>query len=115
MKTAADIYDHWDEPQKSCLLALRQIILDTDDSITETVKYGMPCFCIAGKHFCYLWTDKHTNDPYILMVEGNKLTHPKLLQGDRKRMKVFTVDPTSDLPVNTIKEILNEALTVSEL
>jgi hypothetical protein len=64
-------YLNQEEPNKSCLLALRTIILDQDKQITETRKYGMPCFCYKGKMFCYLWTDKKTDEPYILMVEGN--------------------------------------------
>ncbi len=46
------------EPYRSCLLALRKIILDQNLNITETRKCGMPCFCYKNKVFCYLWTDK---------------------------------------------------------
>lgn len=99
-----------EEPNKSCLLALRNIILDQDKDITETQKYGMPCFCYKEKMFCYLWTDKKTDEPYILMVEGNRLTHPKLEKGDRARMKVFRVNPRKDLPIKTIETILQNAL-----
>jgi hypothetical protein len=35
-----------EEPNKSCLLALRSIILDQDKDITETQKWGMPCLVI---------------------------------------------------------------------
>jgi len=98
------------EPNKSCLLALRKIILKQDSHLTETVKYGMPCFCYKKKMFCYLWTDKKSNEPYILMVEGRHLEHPELEQGKRSRMKIFRVDANKDLPVKTIKSILREAL-----
>ncbi|MCW5909914.1 MAG: DUF1801 domain-containing protein [Cyclobacteriaceae bacterium] len=98
------------EPVKSCLLALRDIILDQDESITETVKYGMPCFCYAKKMFCYLWTDKKTGKPYMLFVEGKRLTHPRLEAGARARMKIFRVDPEKDLPIKTIRSILQKAL-----
>jgi hypothetical protein len=98
------------EPVKSCLLALRRIILDQDAAITETRKWGMPCFCYRQKMFCYLWTDKKTGDPYILMVEGRYLDHPQLEQGGRSRMKIFRVDPGADLPVAAIELILKEAL-----
>ena len=30
------------------------------------------------KMFCYLWTDKKTHEPYIGIVEGNKIDHPLL-------------------------------------
>lgn len=110
MKAAETIYNKWDEPQHSCLLALRQIILGMHKNISETVKYGMPCFCYGKKHFCYLWTDKKTHHPYILMVDGNRMEHPLLIQGDRKRMKTLTINPNEDIPVDSIKEVLEMGL-----
>ena len=98
------------EPNKSCLLALRAMILKQDANTTETMKYGMPCFCYKKKMFCYLWTDKKTDEPYILMVEGKHLDHPKLEVGIRSRMKIFRVNPKKDLPVKTIENILQKAL-----
>lgn len=98
------------EPNKSCLLALRSIILQQDENITETQKWGMPCFCYKKKMFCYLWTDKKTDGPYILMVEGKYLDHPLLEEGDRSRMKIFRVNPTEDIPLKTIENILQNAL-----
>jgi hypothetical protein len=98
------------EPNKSCLLALRSIILDQDKQITETQKYGMPCFCYKQKVFCYLWTDKKTDEPYMLMVEGKYLDHPKLEEGDRKRMKIFRLNASKDLPIKIIEGILKKAL-----
>lgn len=99
-----------EEPIKGCLLALRSIILKQDIHITETQKYGMPCFCYKKKMFCYLWTDKKTNEPYLLLVEGKLLDHPKLETGGRSRMKVFRVDHAKDLPIRTIESILRAAL-----
>ena len=99
-----------EEPNKSCLLALRDIILKQDTSIEATLKYGMPCFCYKNKMFCYLWTDKKTNEPYILMVEGKHLNHPELEEGKRSRMKILRVNPNKDLPVKAIESILQKAL-----
>jgi hypothetical protein len=98
------------EPNKSCLLTLRSIILTQDKHITETRKYGMPCFCYKKKMFCYLWIDKKTDEPYLLMVEGKHLDHPKLEAGERSRMKIFRVNPKKDLPIKTIESILQKAL-----
>ncbi len=103
-------YLNKEEPNKSCLLALRDIILSQDANITEIQKWGMPCFCYKKKMFCYLWTDKKTGRPYILMVEGKYLDHPRLEEGKRSRMKVFSVNPNKDLPIKTIKTILQKAL-----
>jgi hypothetical protein len=103
-------YLNKEEPNKSCLLALRSIILDQDKNITETQKWGMPCFCYKKKMFCYLWTDKKTDEPYILMVEGKYLDHPELEQGDRSRMKILRLNPNKDLALRTIETILQKAL-----
>ena len=103
-------YLNKEEPNKSCLLALREIILRQDINITETQKWGMPCFCYQKKMFCYLWTDKKTDEPYMLMVEGKYLDHSKLEEGNRSRMKIFRVNPNKDLPIKTIESILQKAL-----
>ena len=99
-----------DEPNKSCLLTLRDIILAQDTEITETQKYGMPCFCYKSKMFCYLWVDKKTNEPYILMVDGRHINHLELEMGNRSRMKILRIDPNKDLPIDTINEILELGL-----
>lgn len=98
------------EPNKSCLLALRLIILAQDSQVSETVKYSMPCFVYKNKAFCYLWIDKKRQEPYLLMVEGKQLVHPELEQGTRSRMKILRINPNGDLAIETIKEVLIEAL-----
>jgi len=105
-----NFYINKTEPNKSCLVALRNIILKQDEHITETTKYGMPCFCYKNKMFCYLWIDKKLNYPYILFVEGKHLSHPKLKSGTRKRMKTFTVNPAKDISIKTIEQLLKNAL-----
>lgn len=107
--TLRSFYEKQDEPAKSCLHALREIIMDFDSRLKHVPKYGMPCFVMGKKHFCYLWTDKNTKHPYILIVEGMNINHPSLKQGDRKRMKIFEINPNEDIPVNTIYEIFNLA------
>jgi hypothetical protein len=98
------------ELQRSCLLALRSRILTYNKDITETQKWGMPCFCYKANIVCYLWTDKKTGDPYILFAEGKYIDHPLLESGSRSRMKIFRVDPDLDLPVQIIEQLLGEAL-----
>ncbi len=56
--------------------------------------------------FCYLWTHKKNGLPYIGIVEGKKIDHPALIIEDRARMKIMLLDPTADLPIETINSIL---------
>ena len=105
-------YFQQEEPNRSCLLALRSIILEQNTHVTETQKWGMPCFCFKKKMFCFLWTDKKTGEPYILLVAGRYLDHPLLEKGTRTRMKIFRIKPNKDIPIDTIKLLLNEALNL---
>lgn len=113
MDDLSDFYLRQPEPVGSCLLALRNIILKQDSQhIRETKKYGMPCFSYQNKAFCYLWKDKKTDEPYLLLVEGKLIDHPDLEEGNRKRMKIFRVNPNTDLPLKTIEEIIGKALSL---
>lgn len=110
MSTNDQFYLEKSEPNRSCLLLLRDLILQQDELVNETRKYGMPCFCYGKKMFCYLWTDKKTNEPYILFVEGKHLEHPQLESGSRVRMKIFRINPLEDIPVTTIASLLQQAI-----
>src|SRR5215831_16823424 len=107
-----NFYLQQDEPMKSCLLALRDIILTQDKEITSAWKYGMPFFCIRGKMFCYLWIHKKYKQPYLGIVEGKCFNHPGLIIEKRSRMKIMLFDPDKDLPIDTISDILQQALTL---
>jgi Domain of unknown function (DU1801) len=106
-----NFYLRHDEPIKSCLQAMRTFILNHDHNITEAWKYRMPVFCYKGKMFCYLWVHKKNGLPYLGIVEGRRIDHPKLIQENRSRMKIMILDPTKDLPVRTIGAIFKMAKT----
>ncbi len=97
-------------PISHCLLALKDIILQQDENIAATWKYGMPVFTYKGKMFCYLWVHKLQQQPYLGIVEGKHIAHPKLIQEKRARMKIMLFDPNEDLPLETIEGILQKAL-----
>jgi uncharacterized protein YdhG (YjbR/CyaY superfamily) len=110
LKDHDNYYLQQPEPLQSCLLALKKIILSMDAGISTAWKYGMPCFTYKGKMFCYLWVDKKTKEPYILIVEGQRIEHRLLEQGKRSRMKILRINSNKDLPVELIKSILNTVL-----
>ena len=98
------------EPNQSCLLALRDFILNQDPLITESLKWGTPCFSFKNRMFCFLALTKDNQSPYLLLVEGQQIDHPLLETGTRKRMKSLPLDATQDLPFVAIQEILATAL-----
>jgi hypothetical protein len=106
----AGFYLEKDEPVKSVLMALRDIVLGSDPRLAEAWKYKMPCFTFMGKPFCYLWIDKKTREPYILFVKGGQVEHPGLIQGNRAKMKIFPVNPHEDLPIESIRSVITKAM-----
>jgi hypothetical protein len=101
-----------EEPVKSCLQFLREYILNLDNNIIETWKYGMPFYCYKGKRFCYLWVHKKFNQPYIGIVEGKQINHTDLIIENRARMKIFLLDPNKNIPVKKINTILKTVLAL---
>ncbi|MEJ7643982.1 MAG: DUF1801 domain-containing protein [Chryseolinea sp.] len=113
MREIDNFYSVQVEPVKSCLLALRQVILAEDYGLKEAWKYRVPFFLYKEKMFCYLWKNKKTGMPYIGIVSGNKIKHPALVQENRVRMKILPIDPEKDLPVKLIRSILKLAVASS--
>jgi hypothetical protein len=112
MKETDQFYMQHEEPVRSCLMALRQIVLDQNTDVSEAWKYRMPFFCYKDKMFCYLWVEKKTGLPYLGIVEGGSIDHPGLIQEARSRMKIIRFDPVRDLPVDTIRDILDRVLSL---
>lgn len=112
MKALDEYYEKQPEPNRGCLLTLREIILGYDTRISETWKFQTPFFLFGEKMLCYLSIDRRTKTPYIGMVEGRYLNHPALESGGRKRIKVLAVNPTEDIPIDTVQEVLEQAIAL---
>lgn len=108
MKALDEFYAKQDEPNKSCLLALRDIILGLNPEVTPEWKYKLPFFYYRKKMFCYFWFDKKTRQPYIGFMRGPQLNHPALFKGDKKMVKKLFIEPDKDLPIDIIGEIAQE-------
>ena len=70
----------------------------------------MPFYFYKGKRFCYLGVHKKYQQPYLGIVDGNKIDHPDLIIEKRARMKILLIDPNKNIPVKKINLILREVL-----
>jgi hypothetical protein len=115
MDTTLHPADHYflkkEEPVKSFLLTLRTLILQYDPGIREEWKYRMPFYTYRGKMCCYLWTKKNGR-PYLGIVEGKRIEHPLLIQEKRARMKILLFDPTKNIPIKDIRQLLKKVLSL---
>ncbi len=103
-------FSKFDLETLSCLEFLRKYILKLDSTIMEEWKYGMPFYYIKNKIFCYLWVHKKMKQPYIGIVEGQKIIHEELIQENRKRIKILLIDQTKDIPLEKIDLIMHKVL-----
>lgn len=108
----ANFYLQKEEPTKSCLLALKDIILKHHPQITAEWKYKLPFFYFKGKMLCYLWIHKKYKNPYLGFVDGNLMNHEDLLQEKRARMKILLIHEEEDLPIEKIKTLLSQAIQI---
>ncbi len=110
MTLLENFYEQQLEPNKSCLLALRNIIIAHDENITASWKYGGPFFCYKNKMFCYLWVHKKLKQPYIGIIEGKHFDEPYLLTENRTRIKTMLINAKEDLPIENIKHVIQKAI-----
>jgi hypothetical protein len=103
-----------DEPTKSCLAALRKLILEYDANVTEVWRYKMPFYCYQQNRFCYLWVHKKLQQPYIGFVDGNLIDHNDLILENRSRMKILLIDAEKDIDIKKIKLLLKMAIQVQK-
>jgi len=110
-KTLDNYYLSKPEPYQSCLLALRDIILNANGGICHVRKFQIPFFTYKDKKLGYLW------------LNGKKLMLgfcvDKKLQMDagvkpKDKYESIQIDPNVDLPVDLILEKLNCYLALIE-
>lgn len=99
-----------DEPERGCLLFIRQFILKHDPGISEQWKFNTPFYYYKGKWMSYISFHKKTKVIYIGFVHGYKLKHKKLLSEGRKQVKVFYLDPNKDLDIRSLRSIFAQAI-----
>ena len=109
-----EAYLKYPEPIQGCLLGVRELLLQLDPRLDESLKWGMPFFTYQKKVCCYLWVDKKKKWPYIGWMDGRDMQHPALVKGERKRIQILWLDPNADLPQEDIAEVLIMAMKLLE-
>jgi hypothetical protein len=103
-----------EEPTRSCLLAIKEVILKHNPLITHEWKYKLPFFCYKGKMLCYIWFHKKYKKPYLGFYNGALIKNENLLAEDRSRVKIFLFDVDEDLPIEKINDILTQAIYIHD-
>lgn len=102
------------DPEQSCLLFIRQFILDQNTGISEKWHYNTPFYHYKGKWMCYLSYRPKDRVIYIGFVHGYKLKHKLLLSEGRKQIKVFYLNAYNDVDIKSLREVFKLALNFIE-
>lgn len=98
------------EPIRSCLLALKDIILGLDPDITQQRKFQIPFFYYKDKKLCFLWVKN--KKPLIGFVEDKNI-YPKKEGLKRKdKMETLYLDPNADIPIKMITRNLQKTIKI---
>jgi hypothetical protein len=93
------------EPYQSCLLALRDIILQANPEICHERKFQIPFFTYKGKKLGYLWL----NGKKLLVGFCQDKSLQEAIPGFKLKDKYesMLIDSNEDLPVEIILERLS--------
>jgi hypothetical protein len=108
--TANEWFKQASGQQARILRRLRQLVLERNRKITESIKWGRPCYT-ANSLFCYLHCAKaHVT---IGFHQGTALRDPgALLEGTGKGMRHVKLRMLADLDEAAISALIQEALEI---
>ncbi|TWI95868.1 hypothetical protein JN11_04143 [Mucilaginibacter frigoritolerans] len=98
------------EPYQSCLLALRDIILQANAEIYHERKFQIPFFAYRGKKLGYLWL----NGKKLMLGFCLDKSLQEVIPGFKLKDKYesMQIDPNADIPIEVILLKLNYYLSL---
>ena len=103
-KTLEQYYLDKPEPYRSCLLALRDVILHANPDIRHERKFQIPFFTYRDKKLGYLWL----NQKKLMLGFCLDKRMQAIINGTvpKDKYESTRIDPNADLPVDMIMEKL---------
>ncbi len=109
-KTLEYYYLSKPEPYQSCLLALRDIILDTNLAICHERKFQIPFFTYKGKKLGYLWLNRKKLMLGFCLDKSLQPTTPGTEPKDK--YESIEINPNEDIPVDIIRDKLTHYIGI---
>ncbi|WP_100012322.1 DUF1801 domain-containing protein [Lentibacillus sediminis] len=100
------------EHPRQLMNRLRKILLESSETITEEIKWNMPCYLENG-NVCYLQPAKaHVN---LGFYHGASLQDPdSLLQGTGKTMRHIRIKNPKDIQPEKFTALIQEAIRLNQ-
>ena len=100
IKTLESYYLSKPEPYQSCLLALRDIILNANPLIVHERKFQIPFFTYKDKKLAYLWLDKKKLKLGFCLDKSLQEVTPDIKPKDQ--YESMLIDPNEDIPIEVV-------------
>ena len=89
-------FDGYDNPQKELVQAVRQVLLDADPRVTETIKWKAPTFMYRGNIASFY--PRSTKHVALMFHSGASLPDPSgILEGEGDTSRVVRILDHDDL------------------
>ncbi len=94
-------------PRLAVATALRELVRRAAPGLTETIKWGVPCYCGQGNVCGIMAHRDHVN---LVFFRGAELADPEgLLEGTGKGMRHIKVPAPTDLRMSAVTALVKEA------
>ncbi len=103
-KTLEYYYLSKPEPYQSCLLALRDVILNTNINIQHQRKFQIPFFTYKGKKLGYLWLNRKKLMLGFCFDKSLQPQKPGVQPKDK--YESIEINPNEDIPLDIVKQKL---------
>jgi hypothetical protein len=108
-------FDRYDNPQRDLVLAVREAILDTDDRVTEVIKWQAPTFVYKGNIASfYPKTKTHAS---LMFHRGAALDDPDGLlegEGDVSRVARFLDGDDLDAKRDALQRLIRQWIELQD-
>jgi hypothetical protein len=102
------------EPERSCLLYLREFILSANPDITESWKNHTPFYYYRKKWILFISYDPKDRSIYLSFVDGAKMKHSALISEGRKKMRILRIDASADIDTRILRELMRQAVELKK-
>lgn len=113
MTEVENLIYQYDDQQREIMLFFHNLLL-TEYMLTDKITFKNPCY-YKKSWICYLKPLKN-NKVELAFMRGNELSNNQglLKSNGRKQLRSIEISDIKNIPLNTIKDILSEAIYLDE-
>jgi hypothetical protein len=93
------------EPYQSCLLALKDIVLQVNPAICQVRLFQIPFFTYKDKKLGYLWLDRKKLKMGFCLDKSLQAVTPGIKPKDQYESMI--IDPDEDIPIDIVLQKLD--------